>query len=432
MLEHGEGEGRLSITAADRLAAVAAASPLAGSNGDGVLEHQRSGLRAQGVVGVVVADDDTLEILPKIDGPDGDSGIRRRLIHMLGVALDIDIDVGALSGHDHQRDTLLEILIRLFSVRLVDAVRRGMPRRYVAAEDELPNLRGRLNAVRQFSVLAANPARLACRFDDLSSDIAINRIMKAAVLRLNKIARASDNRRRLAELTLCYADITDISAQALPWRDVVIDRTNARWRALLDLARLLLGERFQTTSIGAVRGFSLLFEMSTLFEEYVARKLTRALASSELRVITQGGRLFCLERPDGKRLFQTRPDILIKRHGRIEQIIDTKWKRVTRAVDDPKHGVAQSDIYQMMAYGRLYDCTRLTLLYPHHIGLDAEPLRASHHVGHRHSGDILDMATIDLNRPGDISGLLRSLVETANVTNDIRDGSRLSPLQTSQ
>ena len=41
----------------------------------------------------------------------------------------------------------------------------------------------------------------------LSADVALNRIMKAAVTRLARIARTADNQRRLRELAFAYADI---------------------------------------------------------------------------------------------------------------------------------------------------------------------------------------------------------------------------------
>ena len=185
--------------------------------------------------------------------------------------------------------------------------------------------------------------------------------MKAAVTRLARIARTVDNQRRLRELAFAYTDIADVLVPALRWDQVALDRTNARWRELLNLSRLLLGERFQTISAGGSKGFSLLFEMNTLFEEYVARSLTRALADTDLRVVSQGGRLYCLETEDRRGLFQTRPDILVKRDREVVQIIDTKWKRIAARIDDPKQGVSQADVYQMMAYGQLYDCGRLTL-----------------------------------------------------------------------
>lgn len=376
-IRYGDAVDEIPAHAADRLAAVAAASPLAGRGGGGVLEHGRKALRAHGVVGVIAAGGSALEILPKIDVP-GEEGeratgsIRRRLVHMLAVALDLKIDAGQVTALDWQRETLLEILIRLFSEKLVDAVRQGMPRRYVEHADDLPALRGRLNITRQFTTLAVEPSRLACRYDALTPDIALNRIMKAAVTRLSRIARTTDNQRRLRELAFAYADIADVPVSALRWDDVVLDRTNGRWRELINLARLLLGERFQTTSAGGSDGFSLLFEMNTLFEEYIARTLKRALADTDLRVVSQGGRLYCLETEDRRQVFQTRPDILIKRGNTLLQVIDTKWKRIAARIDDPKRGVSQADVYQMMAYGRLYRCGRLTLIYPHHHEIGCE------------------------------------------------------------
>ncbi len=401
-IRYGDAVDEIPAHAADRIAAVAAASPLAGRGGGGVLEHGRKALRARGVVGVIATGGNALEILPKIDIP-GEEGeratgsIRRRLVHMLAVALDLKIDAGQVTALDWQRETLLEILIRLFSEKLVDAVRQGMPRRYVEHADDLPALRGRLNITRQFTTLAVEPSRLACRYDALTPDIALNRIMKAAVTRLSGIARTTDNQRRLRELAFAYADIADVPVSALRWGDVVLDRTNGRWRELLNLARLLLGERFQTTSAGGSDGFSLLFEMNTLFEEYIARMLKRALSDTDLRVVSQGGRLYCLETEDRRQVFQTRPDILIKRGDVVLQVIDTKWKRIAARIDDPKRGVSQADVYQMMAYGRLYRCGRLTLMYPHHhqVGCE-EGLVGGYTV--TSSTDHLELFSIDVSR----------------------------------
>lgn len=401
-IRYGAARNEIPAPAADRIASVAAASSLAGRSGGRVLEHGRQGLRAQGVVGVIVADDCVLEILPKIDfpGQEGDQAagsIRRRLVHMLAVVLNLEIDAGQITALDWQRETLLEILIRLFSQKLVDALRQGMPRRYLEHNDDLPTLRGRLDVLRQFSALAVESSRLACRYDAMTANIVLNQIMKAAVKRMSGIARTTDNQRRLRELAFAYDDVADVMGTALRWDEVVIDRTNHRWRELLNLARLLLGGRFQTTSSGDGDGFSLLFEMNILFEEYVARMLKRALADTELRVVSQGGRLFCLETESQRGVFQTRPDILIKRGEAVVQVIDTKWKRLGVRVDDPKHGISQADVYQMIAYGRLYKCGSLTLLYPHHPEIGAiEGRLAAYRV--TSSEDCLAVASIDIGR----------------------------------
>jgi 5-methylcytosine-specific restriction enzyme subunit McrC len=71
-------------------------------------------------------------------------------------------------------------------------------------------------------------------------------------------------------------------------------------------------------------------------------------------------------------------------------------------VDDAKQGISQSDIYQMMAYGRLYGCERLMLLYPHHAALGtSEGIQSRHLIagalqGAEHPNDQLFTASIDV------------------------------------
>ncbi len=428
-LAYGDGDGQVPKPCADRLAALARRSRFAGSGGSGVLEHGRHALRARGVVGVLATGDCSLEILPKIAVPAQggaeeenreNAAIRKRLVHMLAVALKLKLDLGQVAELAWQRETLLEILIRIFCDKLNEAVRKGIPHSYLAQRDDLPTLRGKLDVTRQFTRYAANPSRLACRFDVLSPDTPLNQILKAAVLYLSQMSRSAANQQRLRNLAFVYADISDIPPSALRWDAVVIDRTNERWRALFDMARLFLAGRYQTTTSGSGQGMALLFEMNTLFEEYIGRQISRALAGTDLVVSLQGGRLFCLsEEKTGRKLFQTRPDILIRSRERecVTHVIDTKWKRISSRIDDPKRGVSQSDVYQMMAYAQVYQAPRLTLLYPHHPGLGTEErVHARHRItGHKTSLETaskisLETASIDVANGEGIHERLRNLL----------------------
>ena len=70
-------------------------------------------------------------------------------------------------------------------------------------------------------------------------------------------------------------------------------------------------------------------------------------------------------------MFQLRPDVVIEPHGKGDGVVlDTKWKSLIKS--DEKRGVEQSDIYQMLAYGRSYNASRIVLLYPWYQDLNAE------------------------------------------------------------
>ncbi|MDE0037418.1 MAG: restriction endonuclease [Gammaproteobacteria bacterium] len=400
-ISYGTDETSIPRLLADRLAAQARASVFSGRGGEGVLEHGRKGLRARGVVGVIATPGCQLEILPKIEGA-GESGVdnatlRDRLIDMLAVAWDIRVDTRGIAQLGWQRDTLLELLIRLYCDKLVDAVRQGIPQQYTDHEDDLPTLRGRLDVTRQFSTLAVSPQKLACRFDARSPDTALNQVMRATVGRLSRVAQIPENQRLLRELSFAYADITEVSPNALRWDLIVLDRTNTRWRELVAMARLFLGERYQQTSAGSMDGYALLFEMNVLFEQYVARILTRALQGTGLRVSAQGGHRDCLFQGDRGR-FRTRPDLIVRRVGEVALIVDTKWKRI-KHIEDPKKGVSQADVYQLMAYGQLYECPDVMLLYPHHGELPPDPILERYSIAKPGAQESLLVATLDVTRP---------------------------------
>jgi 5-methylcytosine-specific restriction enzyme subunit McrC len=365
-----DGEGQtVTRSQAKRLMAVAQAAQaslrLGGSEAERILVDYGKRLHAQQVVGVLVAPDVSLEVLPKIDPLEPD-GTRINLIRMLARTLDLKIAGGALMPVGWQSRDILEILIRFFCDKLLGAVHRGLTRRYVRHEDDLPMLRGRNDVKRQFTILAASPHRVASRYDELSADTPLNQILKAAVTRLRVISRASENQRRLNELEFALADVTRLPAKQLAQERVVLDRTNIAYHDLLKLARVLLHGHYQSIGGEEGIGFSLLFDMNRLFEEFIGRTLRKAMRDSGFLVRLQNPKSYALsEIGTNEPRFMTKPDIVIQSGDTPVMVIDTKWKQLA-AIDDSKRGVSQSDVYQMMAYAQIYRVKHLMLLYPHH------------------------------------------------------------------
>ncbi|NML90449.1 calmodulin-binding protein [Sphingobium sp. TB-6] len=406
---------------ANALLAAARAHPLSGNEGTAILSDHHRHLTARQQVGVIAAPGCSLEILPKIDPDDAqdDAGIRRRLVRMLDVALGLNIGDGQAAAMAKQDHTLLEILIRLFADRLFAEAKRGLPRAYMAQQEDLPSLRGRLNVTRQFTHNAVRPDRLACKFDNLIADTPLLQIMKGCVLCLRRHAVAFETVRRLDELRFLLADVSDLSPNALPWKQVKIDRTNRRWETLYGLARLFLKREWQSTHADptARHGITLLFPMNKLFEAYITALMKRALADTNLTVHAQGGFLNCLieEGENGEESFQTKPDIRIKDGQRTIMVIDTKWKRISSNINDKKRGVSQSDVYQMMAYARLYQPNEVMLLYPHHAGLGTASLDAGYIIAG--GNEKMRIVSVDLRLMD--AALTNQLTEILGSTKDI-------------
>ncbi len=397
------GDDGLTAREADRLHAAAArvARRLKAPQHD-VLARTPDGLKAGQTVGILSVPGRTVEILPKIDGED--DAVRKAFIRMLAVALDVRIAAGELSALDTQRRDLLELLARLFADRLLAAVRRGLPRRYIAHEDDLPVLRGRLNVTRQVTHLAVRPDRLACRYDELSEDTPLNRVLKAAVKRLARLVRAPANIRSLAELAARFEAVSD--SPHPPRKAVRLDRTNTAFHDLYRMACLFLDDEWQSTKSGAADGFALLFPMNKLFEKFVGRCLKRALAPGAVR-LQPGGR-HAITDADGDTLFAIRPDAVFDAPDRTI-VFDTKWKNLKP--DKKELGVEQGDVYQMLAYARAWGATRVILLYPWRKETSDKngPLRQWTVA---HSNCALDIATVDVGAPDKVVATLRDIVDS--------------------
>lgn len=386
-------------------------SPQLGVGAEDILCLNHSSLQARQVVGVISTPASRLEILPKI-GAFAESRSRHALLEMLATVFGFPLSVGSQTSIREQGRDILEILISVFTVQLMDAVQRGLPRAYIENQADLPRLRGALNVTRQFSVLAASPEKLACRFDALSADIPLNRVLKAACALLQKVAQSRANQRRLSELLHAFDEVASLHPAALPGKkDIHLDRTNERYRMLLDQARLFLQMRWQSIYSGNSRGFALLFQMNTLFEAYIGTLMRRLQTELGCRVTLQGPHRYAMEDADGTGRFMTKPDICVDFADTDQRlIIDTKWKRLDPSPGGSPWGISNSDVYQMLAYGEVYDAERVILLYPNKPETGHSPGlidRFWSPKGER----IVDVATVELTGNKAVQAQLSNLLE---------------------
>lgn len=326
-----------------------------------VLQRVVGGLKAGQVCGVLCHQGRTVEILPKIDGSSSDS--RMALIRMLSVVNDLRVSEGELANLQTQRKDLLELLIAIFARRLTHAIKGGLQRRYHGNEEDLPLIRGTLDVGRQLTLRPVAPTKLFCKFDELSDNTPLNRLLKAASQHLFRVSRSVETQRHLQIILDIFRDV-GVASNPLRER-IEMDRSAARFADIVPLARLLLSGDWQNTTAGSTSGTALLFPMNDLFERYIARRAQQTLGRS--KVHKQHFQHHALS----NKLFRLIPDLVIQ-HTHEPVIIDTKWKQLDP--NDKKLGVDQGDVYQMLAYGHSYTTgsirPRLVLLYPHHSKLE--------------------------------------------------------------
>ncbi len=417
-------EGRKSVTEsqANALERLSERLKNSGMKGGLVSHANRSTLKARQYVGVVQLGAHAIEIIPKIDGID-DQAARLNLFRMLARTRRLDIHEADLARLAEQNLDILEIFIRLFCDKLFVEVHRGLVSRYERRCDNLPTLRGKLLTGLQATLNAFQPECFQCEFDEFTVDTPLNRVLKAAVLRLRRVTRHGDNARRLAELNFTLEGVSDVPAAALEWHRLHFDRANRRYEPLLSMARMILQNRTQDVTAGGMEGFSLLFDMNELFEEYIGEVARNAFTPNGWQIVLQGPSHSLLQdTSSGTGVFQTRPDITGLRDGKPAWIIDTKWKRLKEEglkEEERKQGIAQADVYQMLGYAHRYGVRDVFLLYPHQSGVaNAAGLQRRFLVLDplpRAAGQFIHVATVDLRDLDAVPDQLRRLIGATDI-----------------
>ena len=331
---------------------------------------QRQGRRAVQVtsfVGVIRCPDGfQIEVLPKIGKVNGEVNSRQLLIEMLrclGSFRHIQTERAQLLS---RRMPLLEIFISEFLIAVENVVKRGMRSDYCSKQDNLFTLRGKLRMSEHLHHNLCRRDRFFAEFDEFSPNRPENRVLHAALRRALSWTAAQANQQLARELCFVFADIPISVQPDADFTQVQLDRGMAHYDAALGWARLILKDESPLTGRGDDRAPSLLFPMEAVFEAFVAKHLARQVCNGySLRAQV---RSFSLVKHNKQDWFRLKPDLLVQASKENLVVLDTKWKLLdaNKANGTEKYGLAQSDFYQLHAYGQSYLNGKgdVVLIYP--------------------------------------------------------------------
>ncbi|MYH39761.1 MAG: restriction endonuclease [Candidatus Dadabacteria bacterium] len=308
----------------------------------------------------------SIEIIPKIYGVDAEDrgSSSNALIRFLSKARRLKLHEVGPAGISPQKRNLLDIFILHFCERLRIQLMRGMIRKYIKREKNLNVLRGKLRIDQQLRRNLIHQERLFCRYDELSTDNAYNKILKYVLGILLKAATGNRALREVSELHARFESVTDSVADISTLDSLSFDRLTERYEPIFDQCRYFLEGLYPDVVAGKKSCLSLLFDMNRLFEAYVASELRKEANIQGLRLREQGPlKYFAKLDGSGEPVFRMKPDIsFVDKKNQVVMIADTKWKMLDER--EKNLGISQADMYQMGSYASRYGVKCLALLYP--------------------------------------------------------------------
>lgn len=242
-----------------------------------------------------------------------------------------------------EESSLLEAIIPAFVSQVSRAFRRGILQGYRPEEDALATVRGRMRFDDQVRNHFGLFPPVEVRYDEFANDIDPNRLIKAAIECLGRIAIRSDAARgslHAFDAALETVRLVHFDRWQIP--SVAYTRLNQHYRPAVELARLILQSSSFEVRNGRVVASTFLVNMNEVFEGFVVIALREALGLSARSFPREAlGRLLFL---DAEGRIKLEPDLSWWEGDMCVFVGDAKYK------DAGTQGVVGGDLYQLLAY----------------------------------------------------------------------------------
>ena len=322
-----------------------------------------------------------IEILPKIDffneSDKNNQNTKEVFLNMLE-CLDDYQKVFSASNLDIEDMSIFEIFIKLFIEEVKKLFKQGLKSSYITKEDNINFFKGKFLISEQIKYNLCHKERFYMSFDEFDLNRPENKLIKATLLKLQRLTTNWDNSKEIKLLLNDFETIEESINYEKDLAKVILDRNTISYEKIMQWVQVFLFNKTFTSFHGENNSRALLFNMNKLFEDYVAYHIRNI--ANDWNVSTQGedGKtMYIFEQPQK---FLIKPDIFLRKKDNEDEVVilDTKWKRLDKKKDN--YGISLEDMYQMYAYSKKYNAENIWLLYPYNKDFDLEQIKDSKHV----------------------------------------------------
>jgi len=327
--------------------------------------HKTKEIKSNKYVGVIRFEGQSINLLPKIFYNSNEDYHANDIYHMQNHILwwlsycrklkfpNYQTSMGSL------KSDFFEILIYLFSKYTRQLLSNSIYQQFEEVNKELQFIKGRLNTTAYITenLSTGRWHQLNCTYDAFILDNKFNRIIKYVTNLLFNATASPDNKKQLREILFILDEVSDVRASAEEVASIKFNPIFGEFETVRDYCHLFLSNSISFNFKNDLKLFAFLLPMEYVFEDFIFGFIEKEI--SEVNASAQVSSTYL----DMEEHFALRPDLMLKMpHKTI--IADTKYKIVYSDDKDPKKGISQSDLYQMLAYAVRFKIDEIILFYP--------------------------------------------------------------------
>ena len=330
-------------------------------------------IKSNKYVGVIYFNGNKINLLPKIFydsdrdySNDEVSQIQNHILWWLSYCRKIKFPNYQASLGNSKSD-FFEVLIYIFSKYTRELLNSSIYQQYEEVNRELSFIKGRLNTSQYINENLSKGRwhKLNCSYDAFVFDNEFNRIIKYVTTLLFNVTTSTENKKNLREILFILDEVTDERATAEQCSKISFNPMFGEFETVRDYCKLFLSNCVSFDYKNDLKLFAFLLPMEYVFEDFIFGFIDKELES--VRAKSQKSNTFL----DEGRTFNLKPDLWIELADK-SLVADTKYKIVYSDDKDPKKGISQNDLYQMLAYAVRFEVDEIILFYPNTLKQDQE------------------------------------------------------------
>ena len=289
-------------------------------------------------------------------------------------------------------------------------LKHGLRRDYVSKSESLSTLQGKLNISESIKTQTMLKKQMICTYDEFSTNIQFNQIIKSTVLLLLKANITNSRKKSLRKLLLFFSDVNEIDLHFVNWNQQY-NRSNQNYQMLIGMCYLVYKGLLTTQNKGTTKLMDFFDEqrMCRLYEKFLLeyyRKEHPELTANASQIAWQ------LDDTENQMLPRMQTDIMLSKNNNI-LIIDAKYYSHMTQQQYGIHTLHSNNLYQIFTYVknkefelRNYEHTVSGMLLYAQTDEDIIPNNTYHM-----SGNQISVLALDLNQ--DFSKISRTLDDIA-------------------
>jgi 5-methylcytosine-specific restriction enzyme subunit McrC len=255
-----------------------------------------------------------------------------------------------------------DMIIYLMVSQIFRTISNQPYHQYTLVEESLQYPRGRINFTRYVSsgLSRGRGHILECDYEPFVFDNTLNRLIKFCLRKLSSQTSLRLNLQLIHQCLNTLDEVEDVPCSLRTVQSIQVNQMLTGYGEVLSLCKYILENQMYDNESYDLNQWCLLFPMEYIFEDFVAGYLGDKF-SPGWEVSYQKSDAYLSDDP---KVFNMQHDIFLSK-GNRKIIIDTKYKiRPETYTTDPKKGIDQGDLYQVVSYAFKRGCNEVFLVYP--------------------------------------------------------------------